>query len=190
MMATDKSTIERSPERLPNCVARTFIALSQFPRQVYPLVRQSVAACSFSIVLRAATLFLLNDLDLMRAGRSYRPERFDPCQRACSRAVKHCTGNANALGFATTSSASKVRRSSMRTLDRRSWSKRRALGGVVAVEIVMGSLLEFSDALDDAAPNALGGDLCEEARDSLSQDALIEVKCSAHASRRPRLHLG
>ena len=74
---------------MPNCVARTFIALSQFPGASGSMPTRAVIRCS---------MFLLNCSEdrppsscstiraLWETGRPCRPERFDPCQGACRRA--------------------------------------------------------------------------------------------------------
>src|SRR5260221_381035 len=64
--------------------------------------------------------------------------------------------------------------------------------GIAAVEIVVDCLLELGDAPEDAAPDALGGDLGEEALDEIEPGCARrrEVQLEAPMLGEPRLHLG
>jgi len=63
---------------------------------------------------------------------------------------------------------------------------------IVAVEIVMDRLLEVSHAPEDAAPDALGGDLGEEPLDQIEPGGAgrREMQLEARMPCEPSLHLG
>ena len=49
--------------------------------------------------------------------------------------------------------------------------------GIELIEVVVDRFLEFGDAGEDAASDALGRDLGEEALDEIEPGALVGVKC-------------